>query len=391
MDEAHVIIDTGRNGVTDMRTDCKNWCNPRNAGTGIPSTTDVANKSLVDAYFWLKTPGESDGCSQTLENGEKCPRFDTMCGAVDAIGTKTDEPPAPEAGGWFDYQVKQLALNARFEPDEGSSTGKCAASAGVAQQPQQVQSVYSGSTYNQPAEPSKGSTGPVSSGGSCSGAYQQCGGKTWSGPMCCQTGCTCHGSQYYKQCQPPSGLYTCGGGSSAAATLAQPQPQPQMQPRPRPRPKPQQTQREQDGFVVGDHVTWIHEDSDVPKGTVGTVVRFLDSGVVVQFPRGQWGFKPEQLRRKPGEATIYMRKDEVITSPNIAAEWAMPTPGAGSTAAVVVCAMVALGACSLLAMAWFRTRPARMSYGQLGTNLRPPAGGTIVPGGNLMGNEESIA
>merc|ERR1719188_1815458 len=37
--EFHAVIDTGRNGVDDMRTDCKNWCNPRNAGAGIASTT----------------------------------------------------------------------------------------------------------------------------------------------------------------------------------------------------------------------------------------------------------------------------------------------------------------------------------------------------------------
>jgi cellulase/cellobiase CelA1 len=114
--DAHVIIDTGRNGVPDERTDCANWCNPRNAGAGIASTALTANASLVDAYFWLKTPGESDGCSQTLPDGTLCERYDSMCGSVDSLGTKSGEPPAPEAGMWYDFQVKQLAANAHLSP-----------------------------------------------------------------------------------------------------------------------------------------------------------------------------------------------------------------------------------------------------------------------------------
>lgn len=112
--EAHIITDTSRNGVPDARKDCKNWCNIRGAGAGIPSTTDVSNPEIIDAYFWLKTPGESDGCTEKLPNGEQCPRFDKMCGSSDSVGSVDKEPRAPEAGAWFDYQVKQLALNAQF-------------------------------------------------------------------------------------------------------------------------------------------------------------------------------------------------------------------------------------------------------------------------------------
>jgi cellulose 1,4-beta-cellobiosidase len=109
--DAQIIIDTGRNGVADMRTDCSNWCNARGAGAGVHSTAETGY-DFIDAYFWLKTPGESDGCTQTLPDGKTCPRYDSMCGSVDSIGTKSTEPRAPEAGAWFDYQVKQLAANA---------------------------------------------------------------------------------------------------------------------------------------------------------------------------------------------------------------------------------------------------------------------------------------
>ena len=110
----HMIIDTGRNGVAGMRSDCANWCNIRGAGVGLAATTDTARPSVVDAYFWLKTPGESDGCSQTLPDGGSCPRFDEDCASVDSIGFRPEEPRAPEAGQWFDYQIKQLAANARL-------------------------------------------------------------------------------------------------------------------------------------------------------------------------------------------------------------------------------------------------------------------------------------
>jgi cellulose 1,4-beta-cellobiosidase len=114
--DAHAIIDTGRNGVVDMRQDCSNWCNIRGAGAGLKSTAQTANASVVDAYFWLKTPGESDGCSQTLPSGEACPRYDSMCGSADSLGMQSSEPAAPEAGHWFDFQVKQLAANAHMSP-----------------------------------------------------------------------------------------------------------------------------------------------------------------------------------------------------------------------------------------------------------------------------------
>lgn len=125
--EAHVVIDTGRNGVVDMRSDCSNWCNVRGAGAGLLPSTETANQSIVDAYFWLKTPGESDGCSETLPDGSKCPRFDSKCGSTDSLGTGQGEDPAPEAGAWYDYQVKQLAANAHFavEANVTPSGGVC--------------------------------------------------------------------------------------------------------------------------------------------------------------------------------------------------------------------------------------------------------------------------
>jgi len=109
----HFTVDTGRNGVDNMRNDCANWCNIRNAGAGrIPTTS--TNNAMIDAFYWLKTPGESDGCTQQLPDGSQCARYDSMCGSADSLGSQSGEPRAPVAGNWFDYQIKQLAQNAHM-------------------------------------------------------------------------------------------------------------------------------------------------------------------------------------------------------------------------------------------------------------------------------------
>ena len=111
-----VIVDSGRNGNPGARTDCSSWCNPRDTGVGTTPTSTTLDDARVDAYFWLKTPGESDGCTALLPSDDDawssdgaCPRFDTGCASVDSLGTADGEPYAPEAGHWFDYQVKMLA------------------------------------------------------------------------------------------------------------------------------------------------------------------------------------------------------------------------------------------------------------------------------------------
>jgi cellulose 1,4-beta-cellobiosidase len=110
---AHFVTDTGRNGVANMRSDCANWCNIRGAGVGRTPTTTTGT-ALIDAFYWLKTPGESDGCTQQLPDGTQCSRYDSFCGSADSIGSQSGEPRAPVAGNWFDYEVKQLAANAHM-------------------------------------------------------------------------------------------------------------------------------------------------------------------------------------------------------------------------------------------------------------------------------------
>ena len=54
----HFVIDTSRNGLGP--TADNQWCNPAGRALGSSSTTSTADP-LVDAYLWIKAPGESDG------------------------------------------------------------------------------------------------------------------------------------------------------------------------------------------------------------------------------------------------------------------------------------------------------------------------------------------
>lgn len=56
---AHFVIDTGRNGAGPANDELY-WCNPRGRALGARPTTDTANGN-VDAFLWVKRPGESDG------------------------------------------------------------------------------------------------------------------------------------------------------------------------------------------------------------------------------------------------------------------------------------------------------------------------------------------
>jgi endoglucanase len=54
----HFIIDTSRNGMNI--SSLGNWCNPTGQRIGAAPTTKTGY-SLVDAFLWVKTPGQSDG------------------------------------------------------------------------------------------------------------------------------------------------------------------------------------------------------------------------------------------------------------------------------------------------------------------------------------------
>ncbi|OAN41768.1 glycoside hydrolase family 6 protein [Mycolicibacterium iranicum] len=54
------VIDTSRNGAGPVEGDDLYWCNPSGRALGSRPTTDTGNPQ-VDAFLWVKRPGESDG------------------------------------------------------------------------------------------------------------------------------------------------------------------------------------------------------------------------------------------------------------------------------------------------------------------------------------------
>eukprot|EP00833_Pecoramyces_ruminatium_P018334 jgi/Orpsp1_1/1192366/evm.model.d7180000092652.1 len=96
------IVDTGRNGVDVYETfgKTKTWCNFIGTGLGErPKATPDSSNPLLDAFMWLKTPGEADGSSTGS-------RADPVCAREDSL------PGAPDAGSWFHDYFAQLLQNA---------------------------------------------------------------------------------------------------------------------------------------------------------------------------------------------------------------------------------------------------------------------------------------
>ena len=69
----HYVIDTGRNGQGTIAGN--QWCNPPGQALGRAPTTNTG-LPLVDAYLWVKTPGESDGtCNGGPRAGKWWPEY----------------------------------------------------------------------------------------------------------------------------------------------------------------------------------------------------------------------------------------------------------------------------------------------------------------------------
>jgi cellulose 1,4-beta-cellobiosidase len=95
------VIDTSRNGRAGIRTKSGSWCNVKGAGLGErPQATPAP---LIDAYFWVKPPGDADGGSDPANPG-----FDENCGPKSPDSAQG----APRAGAWFGRYFVELVKNA---------------------------------------------------------------------------------------------------------------------------------------------------------------------------------------------------------------------------------------------------------------------------------------
>ncbi|MEL7728397.1 glycoside hydrolase family 6 protein [Citromicrobium bathyomarinum] len=106
--QKHAIIDTSRNGTGSWDppegkyADAEIWCNPPDRGLGRRPTLDTGS-AYVDAFLWIKIPGESDGHCYRGTAGPTDPERGMV---------------APRAGGWFPEQARELIRNAVPPLDE---------------------------------------------------------------------------------------------------------------------------------------------------------------------------------------------------------------------------------------------------------------------------------
>ncbi len=131
----HFLVDTSRNGQGPLNVSIYaaapynqpssvistlsggSWCNPPACGLG---THPMANTgvSLLDAYLWVKTPGQSDGTCDTAGGARAWDYTDyTQAGwPTDATGQAVFDPlwglDDPSAGAWFSRQALDLAQRA---------------------------------------------------------------------------------------------------------------------------------------------------------------------------------------------------------------------------------------------------------------------------------------
>ncbi|PWV55303.1 glycoside hydrolase family 6 protein [Nocardiopsis sp. L17-MgMaSL7] len=110
--DVNAYVDGGR---FDRRIQYGNWCNQAGAGLGERPTT--APEPGIDAYVWMKPPGESDGSSTEIPNDEG-KGFDRMCDPTYEGNPRNNHnmsgalPDAPVSGHWFSEQFQELLANA---------------------------------------------------------------------------------------------------------------------------------------------------------------------------------------------------------------------------------------------------------------------------------------
>ncbi|HEX4351709.1 MAG TPA: glycoside hydrolase family 6 protein [Polyangiales bacterium] len=99
----------------DRRIQAGNWCNQSGAGLGERPKASPADG--IDAYVWIKPPGESDGSSMMIQNSDG-KGFDRMCDPTYAGNERNGNnmtgalDNAPLSGTWFSAQFQELMKNA---------------------------------------------------------------------------------------------------------------------------------------------------------------------------------------------------------------------------------------------------------------------------------------
>lgn len=110
--DLNTFVDQSR---VDRRIHAGNWCNQ--SGAGIGERPQANPQTGIDAYVWIKPPGESDGSSTAIPN-DQGKGFDRMCdptytgNSLNGNNLTGALPNSPLAGAWFSAQFHQLLQNA---------------------------------------------------------------------------------------------------------------------------------------------------------------------------------------------------------------------------------------------------------------------------------------
>ncbi|NJQ03588.1 glycoside hydrolase family 6 protein [Streptomyces sp. PLAI1-29] len=90
----NAVIDTSRNGNgPDARGE---WCDPPGRAIGTPTTANTGD-SRIDAYLWVKLPGEADGCAAAA--GQFVPQLAyDLAGGGSTASTDSSSRSEPQGG-----------------------------------------------------------------------------------------------------------------------------------------------------------------------------------------------------------------------------------------------------------------------------------------------------
>lgn len=88
----HIVVDTSRNGNGPGNT----WCDPAGRALGQSPTANTGNP-LVDAYLWIKGPGQADGCAAAAGSFVPQIAYGLIADGPGGAGVYAEKAPSPAA------------------------------------------------------------------------------------------------------------------------------------------------------------------------------------------------------------------------------------------------------------------------------------------------------
>jgi endoglucanase len=115
----HIVVDTSRNGNGAGNT----WCDPSGRALGELPTANTGNP-LVDAYLWIKDPGQADGCAAPAGDFDPELAYALIADGPGGVGTY-----AAKTTGTQDAPKSAAKTSASASPSESASPSSVAADA----------------------------------------------------------------------------------------------------------------------------------------------------------------------------------------------------------------------------------------------------------------------